>query len=83
MEQGKAERHQSRRHLCLVFLSSVLHMADALASEISWDNEKVNPKAGMALGPWEIWTLLASIATDKDQQGMVQWKTSLPILPKD
>lgn len=56
-------------------------MADALASEISRDNEKVNQKTGMALGPWEIWTLLASIAIDKDQQGMVQWKTALPILP--
>lgn len=47
-------------------------MADALASEIARDNEKVNQKSGMALGRWAIWTLLASIAIDKDQlQGMI------------
>lgn len=80
MEQGEDTRPGSTRVWCS---SSALHMADALAPDISRDNEKVNQKGGMALDPWEIWTLLASIAIDKDQQGMVQWKTALPILLKD
>lgn len=79
MEQGKVERPGST----CVWCPSVLHMADALASEISKDNGKVNQKAGMALGPWAIWTLLASIPIDKDQQGMVQWKVVLLTLSKD
>lgn len=69
VEQGK---DTSPGSTCVWCSSSVLHMADALASEIARDNEKVNQKSGMALGPWAIWTLLASIAIDKDQlQGMV------------